>query len=214
MDSLDVMVYRLLAIVPAFTLHELGHALAATWLGDPTPRWRGRVTLNPLAHVDWIGLLLLLVVGFGWAKPVEVNPGNFRNSRAGMALTTAAGPLANLLLAFAGALGIFFGGDAALAVWDGRLMQFLFIFVHMNIVLVVFNLLPVPPLDGSRLLAAAFPRSVFNSSAMQQYGGIILMLLLVTRMLDTPLVLATRWLGAKVLSAGQAVAGLFGVVGI
>lgn len=212
MDSLDLILYRFLAIVPAFTLHELGHALTATWLGDPTPRWRGRLTLNPLAHVDWIGMLLLLVVGFGWAKPVEVNASNFRNPRWGMMLVTAAGPLANVVLALAGAIGLFWSYPIAAPVWDGALVQFLYIFVQMNIVLVVFNLLPVPPLDGSHIMAALFPRSFFNSYEIRQYGGIVLMLLLVTRLLDRPLILATGWLGSHILAFGRAVAAVLPAV--
>lgn len=212
MDSLELILFRFLAIVPAFTLHELGHALTATWLGDPTPRWRGRLTLNPLAHVDWIGMLLLLVVGFGWAKPVEVNPSNFRNPRWGMMLVTAAGPLANIVLAIAGAIGLFWSFPAAIAVWDGAIVQFLYIFVQINIVLVVFNLLPVPPLDGSHIMAALFPRSFFNSFQLRQYGGIVLMLLLVTRLLDAPLMIATRWLSGHIEAIGLAVASVLPAV--
>lgn len=200
----DTVLLRLLAVVPAFTLHELGHALTADRLGDPTPRWQGRVTLNPLRHVDWIGLLLLVTVGFGWAKPVQVNPNNFRNPRWDMLWVTIAGPLANVLLAVAGAIGLFWGGVAE---------SYLMMFIHMNIVLFVFNLLPVPPLDGSKIVAALFPRSIFNSYQMQQYGSIVLMLLLVTRLLSAPLFLATRWLTGIVLSVGYAIASVLPAVG-
>lgn len=193
----DLMLLKLLAIVPAFTLHELGHALTADRLGDPTPRWQGRITLNPLKHVDWIGLLLLLTVGFGWAKPVEVNARNFRDPRWGMFLVTIAGPAANLLLALAGAIGYFLGG--------GQLV-FWAVFVQINIILFVFNLLPVPPLDGSHLMATLFPRSIFNSPEARQYGWVILMLLLVTGLLDKPLWLVTRSLEGVVMAFGRAVA--------
>lgn len=204
MPAWELVLLRLLAVVPAFTLHELGHALTADRLGDPTPRWQGRVTLNPLKHVDWIGLLLLLTVGFGWAKPVPVNPRNFANPRWAMFWVTIAGPLANAVLALAGAIGLFWGGIG---------VPFWYMFVRMNVVLIIFNLLPVPPLDGSKIMAALFPRSFFNSYEIQQYGGIVLMLLLVTRVLQPPLAMATDWLTGVFLGAGQAVAGVLPAIG-
>ncbi|MCS7173553.1 MAG: site-2 protease family protein [Armatimonadetes bacterium] len=183
-----------LALLVAATAHEYAHAYVAVRLGDPTPRRLGRLTLNPLAHLDPWGTLLLLLAGFGWAKPVPVNPAYFPDPRRGMLLVAAAGPAANLILLMAlGALartGILpeLGGLGAL--WL-RLL-------YVNAVLAVFNLLPVPPLDGSRILWA-FLRGEGETLylRLQPYGPLVLLGLLLLGWLDpvirAPVLWLVRW---------------------
>jgi len=172
--SFYAMGVMLPAVVLGLTLHELAHGWTADLLGDHTARYQGRLTVNPLAHIDVIGLLLLFIAGFGWAKPVPVNPYNFRGDfRRGMMLVSLAGPAANLILALLGAVGLGMGG------WKFPYGQdILLAFIRINVVLAVFNLIPVPPLDGSKILAGLLPDSQRWIYNMEQYGIIILLLLL------------------------------------
>ncbi|MCS6842973.1 MAG: site-2 protease family protein [Caldilineales bacterium] len=145
-----------LALLPAFTLHEFAHAWMAYRLGDPTAKNLGRLTLNPLKHLDVLGTLMVFVVGFGWAKPVPVNPYNLRGGRAGMALVAVVGPLSNLALAaVAAALWRAFGLDG------GPLVRlFGLVFVYLNVALFFFNLIPLPPLDGYRVAVGVLPEPI------------------------------------------------------
>ena len=149
---------RAAALLTAIPVHEAAHALASDLLGDPTARSAGRLSLNPLRHLDPFGCLCLLAVGIGWAKPVPVDPRNFSRPRLDMALTAAAGPVSNLLMAWLALIG------AKLAGWllpagQGSYLFYLFLLnlCLINISLAVFNLLPIPPFDGSRILAALLP---------------------------------------------------------
>jgi Zn-dependent protease len=152
------LIARIFTLIIAFTIHELAHAWTAVELGDDTPRRMGRLTLNPLAHLDLLGSLLLIVAGFGWAKPVLTNPYNFRNGpRLGMAIVAAAGPFSNLVMALIAALPLRLGlldADNQLIVW---LAFFLEQFIFLNIILMLFNLLPIAPLDGSKVLRGFAP---------------------------------------------------------
>lgn len=145
------------ALVMSLTFHEFAHAAVADRLGDPTPRRFGRVTLNPAAHLDPVGTLLLLFASFGFAKPVPVNPGNL--GRWGMLWVAAAGPVSNLLIALLSAVLLRLLPQSALGV------QILTTVLSINIVLAVFNLIPIPLLDGSRILAALFPKTLGRSLA-------------------------------------------------
>ncbi len=156
-----------LALVFALVLHELGHAAAALYFGDDTAKRMGRLTLNPLAHLDPLGTLLLLFVGFGWAKPVPINPLRFRNYRLGLFVVSIAGILVNLVLAVLAALllkALFarFPGEVLAAFQGantmvGSLALAVYYFASLNLVLAVFNLLPIPPLDGSKILQSLLP---------------------------------------------------------
>lgn len=163
------------ALLIALTFHEYAHAWAADRLGDPSPRMRGRLTLNPIAHIDPIGFLMLLLFRFGWAKPVEVNPHNFDNRERGMAWVSLAGPAMNLLLGFVSTLLYFLllsqTGKTALV----SLLEWLFLY---NVYFAVFNLIPIPPLDGSKLLFFIFPRGTVYRylDTVSQYGFLILIL--------------------------------------
>jgi Zn-dependent protease len=172
------------ALLYSLALHELAHAWTADKMGDNTARNLGRITLNPLTHLDPLGTAMLLLVGFGWAKPVPIQPGNFRHRRLGMLVVSLAGIVVNLLLALA-ALGLL----ASLGVTLGTLRQAvagdplragLFVAAQINIVLAVFNLLPVPPLDGSKALQALLPRGMQRALwGLERYGFVFVLLVLV-----------------------------------
>ena len=177
LPSLHSMALMLPAIVLGLTFHEFAHGWTADRLGDRTARNLGRLTVNPAAHVDPLGLLLLFLAGFGWAKPVPVNPYNFRGDmHRGMLLVSLAGPATNMILAVASAvvLGVFAGL---------RLPYFREIMLYMiqiNVVLAVFNLIPIPPLDGSKILAGLLPGRQNWLYQLETYGAIILIILVFT----------------------------------
>jgi Zn-dependent protease len=161
--GLPTIVAFLVTLAISFTFHEFAHAWAAVELGDDTPRLNGRLTLNPLAHLDPVGALLLIVAGFGWAKPVPINPYNFRNVRMGTVLVSAAGPFANFLLALLAAIPFRVGvldwvyrlpGGGGLAQGMATFIQ---IFIVLNLNLMLFNLIPLGPLDGAKILHGLAP---------------------------------------------------------
>ena len=171
---------RIITLIIAFTLHEFAHAFTANALGDDTPRLAGRLTLNPFAHLDFMGTLMLLMAGFGWAKPVPVNPYTLRRkSKAGLMLVSLAGPLTNLLLAVIAAIPLRFNLIPLFFVPGSFLptfSQFLLEFIFINLVLFLFNLIPLAPLDGEQVLLffmpPAFKRTYEN---IRPYGPIILL---------------------------------------
>lgn len=169
--------YRIPALLIALTFHEAAHGYVAYRLGDPTARAHGRLSLNPLAHLDPLGLLSLWLVGFGWAKPVPVNPYYFRGDRSrGMFLVGLAGPVSNFLLAFLFLL-LFAAVPAIRSVPHlGIIIYTTYVY---NLLLGVFNLLPVPPLDGSKVLAYFLPRQAMHTfSQLERYGPLLLVLLI------------------------------------
>lgn len=181
------------AVFCVFPIHEYAHAFVATKLGDDTPRLRGRLTLNPLAHIDIIGALMILIVGFGYAKPVPVNARRFKNPKAGMALTAFAGPVSNLLMAFIFSL---VGNIISFAAYKAGVTSDLFRAVilftalasQINVGLAVFNLLPIPPLDGSKILALVIPpKYYFKYLQYERYIIIGVFLLIFIGVLDIPL---------------------------
>ncbi len=143
------------SVLVAITIHEFSHAAVAVYFGDNTPKLMGRLSLNPLDHLDPLGFLMLMFLGFGWAKPVPINPYNLRNSRVGSALVAAAGPLSNLLAIIIFSLLIRLLASFFAA--DNLLIYFLFYLVLINFILFVFNLIPLPPLDGSKILFSLIP---------------------------------------------------------
>jgi Zn-dependent protease len=174
------LIARIFTLIIAFTIHELAHAWTANELGDDTPRRMGRLTLNPLAHLDPIGSLLLVFAGFGWAKPVVTNPYNLRNGpRLGMAIVAAAGPFSNLIMALIAAIPFRLGlihTDNQLLFWLGF---FLDEFIFLNIILMLFNLLPIAPLDGSKVLRGFAPGEWDRWLApLEQWGPFILIALI------------------------------------
>ena len=159
-------------LIIGFALHEFGHAFVAYKLGDNTPKLQGRVTINPLAHLDWLGLAALFFCGFGWGKPVQINPYNFKNRRAGNLMTSLAGVVMNLLIAilFTIILKIVTAsfGSYVLAAGMGQIIwQMIYYTIQINFVLMIFNLIPVPPLDGFNIIA-----EIFNFGQTETYWRI------------------------------------------
>ncbi len=163
----------------SLSVHEMSHGLAAYMIGDKTAKYSGRISLNPLHHLDPVGALCLLLFGFGWAKPVPVNPWNFKYKRAGMAITAFAGPLSNFIVAFIAFLIYAFLPSANGVLYVISLIcNYLIVY---NIGLGVFNLIPIPPLDGSKILGAILPRNIyFKLMEYERYGFIILIVLINT----------------------------------
>lgn len=209
-DIWNVVIYILSALVVIFLtmpVHEFAHAFAANKLGDPNPRYMGRLTLNPLAHIDYFGALCIILFGFGWAKPVEINMRNFSHPKRDMAITAFAGPLSNLIVAFIAMLvlnGIYtFAGLSSIVVF--YIYMFFQFIASINIGLAVFNLIPIPPLDGSRLLAAFLPnRQYYALMRYERYISLTLIALIWFGALDLPL----NFLTTKVWQGLNAVASL------
>lgn len=172
------------AILFGLTFHEFWHAYTATRFGDDTPAKQGRLTLNPLAHIDLVGFLMLVYAGFGWAKPVQVSPQAFRNPKRDDILVSIAGPLSNLFTAIVFALfikGLFLFARPMLEIpsYGTYIFKILIYFVWINLVLFVFNLIPLPPLDGSHILFALLPEHFYHlKEKLSQFGGIALMAIL------------------------------------
>ncbi|MEX0895588.1 MAG: site-2 protease family protein [Patescibacteria group bacterium] len=168
-----------LVLVIAIAVHEFAHAWMADRLGDPTPRHQGRVTLNPLAHLDPLGTMAILLVGFGWGRPVMFDPYNLKNPIKDAALIAFAGPASNLLLALALAIGApLLGGVLPLAGSD--LVQFSQLAIFFNIMLAIFNLIPIHPLDGGKIAVALLPKNLAleYDDFMQRYGIFVLLMLI------------------------------------
>lgn len=182
----------LFVLFVALPFHEFAHAFAANKLGDPTAKYQGRLTLNPFKHLDFIGAMLLLFFGFGWAKPVPVNQRNFRNPKGDMAITAFAGPLSNLIVAFVVMLIMHIVNIFYVNVY---INYFLTSAATVNIYLAVFNLVPVPPLDGSRLLFAILPDRYYYK--FQQYEFIfsmVILVLIITGALSRPLAFVSGYI--------------------
>lgn len=194
LDFGSAIIYILSSLVVIFLtlpVHEYAHGWTAVKLGDPTPKYQGRLSLNPFAHIDYLGAACILFFGFGWAKPVQINSNNFKSPKKGMAITAIAGPISNLLVALIALLLM----NAASLIFSGvnltaqfYIYYFFYYIAQINIYLAVFNLIPIPPLDGSRLLSALLPyKQYYTLMRYEKYFFIALIGLLWLGILDVPL---------------------------
>lgn len=191
----------LLIIFLILPFHEWAHAFTASLLGDKAVKYRGRLSINPLSHIDPIGALCMLLFGFGWAKPVPIDPRNFKHPKVGMAITAVMGPVANIIAAFVGLLIyypiILFAGKFALSAVGGYVLNFLSFYIQCNVGLAVFNLIPIPPLDGSKVLFVFLPdRAVNFFYKYQTFFFIGLFALLYIGVLNYPI----NWVSNRILS--------------
>ena len=181
---------RLFVVFCTMPVHEYAHALIATKLGDNTPKYNGRLTLNPMAHISPMGAIMIFLCGFGYAKPVNINPRNFKNPKVGMAITAIAGPISNLILGF---IFIFLSVTCFYLMGIETLMgyaiySFLIFAGMINVNLAVFNLLPIPPLDGSRILQLLIPSKYYYKFMMyERYIVIVVFVLILTGILSGPI---------------------------
>ena len=181
-SNIPALIVNAVITLIALTGHELGHAWVSTKLGDPTPRMEGRLTINPLAHLDIVGTILMILTGFGWAKPVGINPAYYKDRKKGTALTAAAGPLSNLIMSFAVLLLYYI--YAVIAIKTGfaigsiaLISSLVSTFVVRNLCFMVFNLIPIPPLDGSKVLGIFLPDRYYYT--MLRYEGYCMILIMV-----------------------------------
>ncbi|KYC92948.1 site-2 protease family protein [Heyndrickxia sporothermodurans] len=179
---IEQLPFVVITLLIAFTVHEFAHAYTAYKFGDPTAKDQGRLTLNPIQHLDPFGTILILIAGFGWARPVPVNRRHFKNPRAAGILVSIMGPLSNLLLAFIG-YGVFYFLISS-GSWTNAssfIMDFLNIFVQLNMMLFVFNLIPLPPLDGYRIVEDLVSPTVrAKMTQFEQYSILVFLIIIVT----------------------------------
>ncbi len=206
----SVPIQILLSVLPALiciTLHECAHGYAASLLGDDTARRSGRLSLNPIKHVDVLGLLMLVVFRFGWAKPVPVNMNNFKDPKRGMAITAAAGPIANLLISLA---ALFIYGLLFIPLvgreWGQYVLETVYMTAYLSLTLALFNIIPIPPLDGSKVLySVVSERSYRRLMYYERYGMIALLILVVVmdRLPVDPLNAAANWVFSRLFIVAE-----------
>ncbi len=188
----DKILIHLLVLFTAVPVHEFAHAFAASKLGDDTPERQGRVTLNPFAHLSLWGSLMLIVAGFGWGKPVNVNPNNFKKPKRDMMLSSLAGPASKFIMAFLSMiickLTLYVGVyrfESETCMWLSLVFRYICV---INIALGVFNFLPIPPLDGSKIFNAVLPdRVYFKIMSVERYIALVMIVLLYSGLLEEPL---------------------------
>ncbi|MBQ0065085.1 MAG: site-2 protease family protein [Firmicutes bacterium] len=192
--DLSTIIYRGIGVVLALGIHEAAHAIVSFIMGDPTAKEKGRITLNPLAHIDWVGLAFMLLFGIGWAKPVPIDPYYYKDRKTGIVWTAFAGPIANFLLSFVCVFLYFFTfrllyGIALIGPFIQNVLSFT---ATISASIGIFNLIPIPPLDGSKVLFAILPDDLYYRAIQENnIWVIILMALIVTGVIGHPISLLT-----------------------
>ena len=194
--SLESILLRVASVFLCLTIHETCHGLAAYALGDPTAKRAHRLSLNPLRHIDWLGLIMMVAAGFGWAKPVPVNPNYFKKPKQGMAITALAGPVSNFLLALL--LLLIARGVFVKAMLTGEFNQTWFSFLldtaALSVGLGLFNLVPIPPLDGSKVVAVLLPDRAYDwLMRYERFGMLVLLVVISVGIGSNALDSAIRW---------------------
>ncbi len=202
---LSYLLSTLAVVFITMPIHEWAHGFVSTKLGDPTPRWQGRLTLNPMAHIDMQGALLILLFGIGWAKPVQVNARYYKNPKWGMALVALAGPMANLLLSLV-ALILLFLFSVFNFFASEFITNFLFNIAYISVYLAVFNLIPIPPFDGSRILFTFLPQKYYFK--IMRYERYIFIGLMALFLLDSRVGIISDTIGSAAISLLNLIANI------
>lgn len=211
----SVLTDILVSVIPALlciTLHELAHGFVAYKLGDDTAKRAGRLTLNPIKHIDIMGLLMMVIFKFGWAKPVPVNMYNFKDPKKGMAITALAGPVCNLLLCcvllFLYGL-VYYPLDRAGTELSNLILETVSTAAYLSLALAIFNIIPIPPLDGSKVFFSLLSEEHYEKlMRYERYGMLVLLIVVATGVLGTPLANATEYLYDKLFAIAQFAYGL------
>ncbi|MBU5590479.1 site-2 protease family protein [Clostridium sp. MSJ-4] len=207
------MILMIPAILIGFTFHEYAHAVVADRLGDKTPRFQGRLTLNPINHIDPIGFIMILIVGFGWAKPVQVNPSAFKNYYKDDLKVSLAGPIANLLVAISSALILalfmifvkFTDGNKITSI----ITLIINYMIHINVMLFFLNLMPIPGFDGFHIIRDLFPSKFYKyADTIHRYQNIILIIFIVSPIVDYLVGMPTAYLTKKLILFAFKITGL------
>ena len=209
-SSLLQLILRVVAVLFCIVFHEVSHGVAAYLLGDPTAKAQHRLSLNPIRHIDPFGALMMLLVGFGWAKPVPVDMRYFKKPKSGMAITAIAGPLSNFILAYVMmllayvCLGIFVVNEVPYSETTQGILDFCILTASLSIGLGVFNLIPFPPLDGSKILGILLPDRIYYKILRYEFAGtIVLMALLWLGVLDVPLYAVRSFISEGLMNLAQ-----------
>ncbi len=177
LETILELLFSVIAVFVCMTVHECSHGLVSMWLGDLTAKRAGRLSFNPLRHLDWMGALCMLLFRFGWAKPVPINPNYYKNFRLGTVLVSIAGPISNILLAFL--VLLIYGIFQIFVPVNELVFSFVLTMIYMNLGLAVFNCIPIPPLDGSKVVFALLPEKAYRFVLRyERYGFLILILLI------------------------------------
>ena len=209
-SSFIQLLLRVIAVLFCIVFHEVSHGVAAYLLGDPTAKAQRRLSLNPIRHIDPFGALMMLLVGFGWAKPVPVDMRYFKKPKSGMAITALAGPLSNFILAYIMMLfayiflGVFVVNEVAYSALTQGVLNFCIMTASLSIGLGVFNLIPFPPLDGSKILGILLPDRIYYKILRYEFAGtIVLMALLWLGVLDAPLYAVRSFVSNGLMNLAQ-----------